>query len=869
MELNRKGYYYSLDALVAIVVIFSVLITVKIIVHPPVYESNLQEDLLQALSSLKMNELNNSYAALLLSENKANPNNTVLEQITELYAKELPEARILASSIFEQLNSSENIGIWFNNELIASTNSSAIENASQILVANQMMSGLEKGGSIKGFSARAFLQKAQQVKYFYFGGYVGDGNVSINVNYDGEIKDLALEIAVNTDFDIYINDLYSGHYEKSPSELTPAKYSIGSYITRLTSGSNTIKIVGPQLYIAGGFIKLIFDSATADLTQNTVYLPGIKGVINYYDGISIPYNLTSMEIFIHYFSNRSTFMTFGNTTLFNETRDTEQTKLIDDSSLRAMFNYNTLEGKTLPIRIGLSEFLGGSGNADVILITDFSGSMKKAVGNWDQGNLGATCNDVYTDPFTRRTNLAKCVDKEFVDIILNNSGNSVWPVFIFSNSISSFSGNASNPAEVKAYINNYQNGKDQTCLGCAVNAAYTLLSSIGKPENKKYVILMTDGVPTHCALDSCFGNSSSYGTQYCAGLCDTTGSCSSSLDTNITSSCESCTVNSNPVNNLLYAVNRTIRDFKAIFHTVGFGPLDDCNLSKNTLQMIATNSGGMFNSSNSTQALRAIYRNFAEDILRISYNYQISNVSPNFVATTLYPDSYVKFITKQIPSPYGLIVSSESANFDESSKGSFFIPADSSILDASAISYSSSRWTNLVSINNFIFYNISEYGTNYNVLGDPYVIRIPNDKVLNGTNNVSLNTISQFNVSGGSSSDKVIYKIIKPISSYSPILPSAQGCIWTISDETNENTTMRVPQNYTGLSTCSFSPGNVYYNNNDAIDTAVHSLLRMLDFNNNEKVDSLIAQDDLQISASEVSGIPYAYASEVQVRTWR
>ena len=57
-------------------------------------------------------------------------------------------------------------------------------------------------------------------------------------------------------------------------------------------------------------------------------------------------------------------------------------------------------------------------------------------------------------------------------------------------------------------------------------------------------------------------------------------------------------------------------------------------------------------------------------------------------------------------------------------------------------------------------------------------------------------------------------------------------------------------------------------NDNDALQTSTYKLLELLDFDNNGKLNVEFTEQDLQISSSEVTGIPYDWSTEVQARTW-
>ena len=108
----------------------------------------------------------------------------------------------------------------------------------------------------------------------------------------------------------------------------------------------------------------------------------------------------------------------------------------------------------------------------------------------------------------------------------------------------------------------------------------------------------------------------------------------------------------------------------------------------------------------------------------------------------------------------------------------------------------------------------------------------------------------------------------KNLSSFSPIVFSANGCIWTIQFEDNTNSTFKIPSNYNGTDICYYTSSKKSYNTNDAFQVAAYNLLKQLDVDTNNKIDVELNSQSLQISQSEVSGIPYRWSTEVQVRTW-
>jgi len=872
---SKKAYYYSIDALIAVTIILAVLFVLKPINKAKPAEMILQQDTAEVLSSLKINETDNDYVKQLIQDKKVSENNTLLEQIAEFYAKGMPEAAMLTKSLLSSLNPSENIGIWFNNELVASINSSPIENAEQIWVARQIVSGIEKpepGKDIKGFSAKAFLKATGQVKYFYFGGYIGDGNITAKVSYNGTISSAIMEIAINKNFSLYVNNYLEGSYDKTTSAYYPQTYSIP--LTHFISGENLIELRGANLNIAGGYIKINFqDSSSEDKKK---YFPGISGLINIYDSFYVPSTLQAMDIFLHYSSPYKIFLNIGNKTVYEGSGDVQET--ITNAQLASMLSYQGLSNKTTPIRLGLYELkeLIRRGNADVVLITDLSGSMDSRM---DSDTIGTArnCDDInlYSNT-TKRLSLAKCLDKMVVDMILNVSGNKL--------ALSAFygeykSGNnkgivtrtdlTSNKTYLNENITSYW-ARGGTCICCAINSAYKILNEQSNSSRQKFVIVMSDGIPTHSCgqqITECQGVRTGFPSNDEAMWWGENGCYGGYDDCNVTD-CECASQNAN------WSSCRIKNDLNSIVYSIGFGPVSSCYMANKTLRNIADCGQGKYYSSQDPNALKSIYELIAEEILALSFIEQTANITTGFNTTILYPDSYI-LLNYQRNLPYGLIITSETQEFgNDISEGTFYIPQDSVPVEAIAVSYSGSKWTDKVFISNVTsqreVFDLSFYGSDYLTLGDPYFIYVPSSYIGKGDNKIKITTAtSPTNVSGGSAKDKVIYTIIKNVSGYSPIKASALGCIWTIEFDDFTNATMKVPLNYTGTETCSYTNTKVSYNENDAINNAVFRLLENLDFDKDNRVDSKFSGQDLIITSNEVSGIPYPIDTEVQVRVWR
>ena len=228
-----------------------------------------------------------------------------------------------------------------------------------------------------------------------------------------------------------------------------------------------------------------------------------------------------------------------------------------------------------------------------------------------------------------------------------------------------------------------------------------------------------------------------------------------------------------------------------------------------------------------------------------------------------------------------MIINSETDEFGASAPvGNFSLPFDANPYEVKVISYSGSKWTSNVEVYNEIagswesIFNLSKYDTDYVKLGDPYVVNLPLSSVVRGNNSVRVFLgLNPSNSSSGSSHYKIIYSVIKNISSFSPISSSANGCIWTIEFEDSTTSTMSIPSDYSGSELCYYNSTISYdhaiFNNNDAIDYAIFILLSTLDLNSNGRVETKFSENDLTINSVEVEGIPFVWETEAQVRVWR
>lgn len=1133
MEIMKRGMFFSIDAVIALVIILLTIALAYPFLNEPRPEVELQSDILETLSAIKIGELDSAYAQSLIADGSiTNPNKSVIEALGELYIIDTAKARILAEEMLQSLTTKENIGLWYGNTLLASRNTSAYEGAEKVETARQIISGIQEGGSVTGFSARAFLQSKRQTKYVYIGGYVGEGNITIPVAFNGTAVSATLEAAVSDNFDLFVNNQFEGTLIKSPSLTQPSEYTIP--IEFLINGTNQIELRKKNLSIAGGFVKLVYESALEYEQPERYYFPGVKGVINLYDGFYVPGSLQRLSLSLHYDSPYKAFLTIGNITVVNQSTAGPIYLTMTDSQLQTLLSYNQLSNTSIPLRLGLENIsLVGEGiqDIDVVLITDVSGSMDWRLNSDSTGTARNCDSPSLTDPSTKRISLAKCLDKDFVETILNSTSGSRIALVSFSNNADSYVSFTRNQTLLNTAIDSYS-PSGATCVSCAINRANDLLQAQSNSSRIKFIVTMTDGVTNRRSTDICTdirgigaatnqqpqavgeqgiilkrnattnvwqalgspttdqlndidflndtrafavgengriiqwngvqwttvtspvtsalngidvfnntftlavgasgrvlrGNATGWTTlatisnnptlygvsiynntlifavgtrsssgriyrstnggqtwtethssgsnyrsvkiinqtrafavgdagrimqwsggswsQVTSGLSDdfyavdayntslsfavggengrstaarhSGTSWSSSLNTvgdslhdvrvmnnltyavgeggiiyerntttwgqivtipsvyqgnsttgiSCTADQDSCDETSSfPGLNANYSACRARTNVNATIYSIGFGPIESCDFANQVLQSIAQCGNGTFYASSDASQLQEFYETIAQNIIQISYSEQTANTLGN-ISTQLHPDSYIEFNYTKKQNPYGLLITYEK-QFDNATAIAFTLPPNVTVLDAKILSYSGAQWTAKAVINNYTIYQLANYGNDYTRQGDPFEIHIPVEKI-GVQNNITLLTgLSPTNHTSGSSYNKLVYTVLKNASGYSPIVSLSDGCQWTIDFEDGTNITIGIPTNYTGSSACTYQASAMSYNSNDAAQESVYRLLRSIDLDLDGRVDSTFTPSDIDISLTEVTGIPFTWSTEVQVRIWR
>ncbi len=896
--------YYTMDALLASLLLMSLAV---LVINNPFQDTGVEQksflsnDLLNSLSNLKVGELDHPFIEQeILNGNITDTNLSILDQIGVFWAENKTGK---ASSLFHAATHSilpEKIGVRLSIQG-QEIHTKDYDNKKNVVTGTRFLSGVTEGEPLAGYSSSAFLKRIRNKKtssYAFFGGFVGQGNITFFIDdIPGDVNEtrivgIHLEGDYASNFEFYINSELCEQSPGSPlftpdtASMVVNTWSLEHCKTSINPGRNDFSINFTSgltnSYVAGGLLKI--DYRTDELQQSIsfgedqYYFPGIYGLANLYDSFYIPGTLETMNIALHFESGigTQTYITIGERIItLNTSEGGEQQVHLSNEELLNTYNldYEQLSRNTIPLRFAsynaTTQILTG-GNADVILITDFSRSMMRAVANWNMGNLGAKCDQVFEDPETRRTNMAKCVDNEFVDTVMNFTGNRIWPVFIHQDRIKYYD-NPDDAEAIKGYINSYPNGLGLICMSCAINQAYELLEEYSSDNRSKFIVVMTNGVPTHCGDDGCSGTSTTFGGQQCTGLCTQPGNCPAST---VESQCTDCTNNPGAAQNAIIAAQRAANNLNATIFTIGFGPVDDCDQAGDMLTQIAEIGNGTYQHSSDIEELRMIYQNISMEILeRLEQENQTVIVDQEITGSKLFGDSHINFTYDPIvsgvsPGKISVNVYEPLHNCDETIN----IPRGLEIVDAKVISYSGMHWSDLVVANNVTVFNMSDYYVPYYRLGDPLAIQVPVDIIQEGNNTLFVETgESPENRTGCSPHNSFIYTAMIPaVTSRTDVTEKIEGCTWTVAYEDGTYDEIKVPAGYDGGKACSYRPGNISYDNTDTYDLAVYSLLRQLDLANSSRVFVNINQLDLEIVTTVIGEVPYLWGpSQVKIEVWQ
>jgi len=908
----KKAIFYTMDALLASMLLIGAVMLIYYTYSPEdtsiEQQTFISQDVLTVLSELKISELNNSFInSEIASGNITDVNKTVIDQIGEFWAmNQIPEAQnLLQLLVNDSLPKDRGVRTSMGNNTLLLRNTSGKTNS---VSSNRMIAGIEQGKPITGSSGTASLKKIRNKKtssYSYFGGFVGQGNISININLPSDFNssrmiDALIKLDTPGTFKLYINSIQCGaSYIGNNTRISV--WNISSCNNSLNSGTNVLSMIYTSTlnisYVSGGFVKITYttDTLIENLTRGhyRYYFPDINGFINFYDTLSVQGNIQNWTLNTTFFNPYQTFFTFGNETIFL----TQGNFTANQSELISRYN-QMLPQEPIPLRIAVTNFsnittvLSGL-PADMFLITDVSGSMGDCIPsmyncsylyrtasnptyfpiscvvdntNKCDGDPDNFCNatsffkgKTYVNSCVTKIGIAKSADINFVNGIFNNSLLHHIGLLDFSYHANTLTNLTNNASQLISIINLYA-ADGGTCSCCAINRARDAINS---SANNRYIIFLSDGDPTYYCK-----NLSDYSGSYVWGS-DGTGGSSEFADRNWT-----------------IAAGKEACNHNITVYTIGFGTgMSAAGID--TMKNTSCNSSLYFNATD-TSKLQSIFNNITQQILiAANFSSQTVTVSGNFTNSRLFGSSYID--VDYIPLSENLTQNKislvkETSQFN-GCNASIYIPANIEVQDAYVTSYSGSHWTKQLVVNGITVFNLTKYGSEYLLLGDPFVIQIPSLIIQPGINNTFVLSVgdSPTNSSNCSNNNTLIYTALVDASTEpSDALEKAVGCNWTIESISGSTFNMLIPSSAPGNKTCyytsmyktnaSFYPYAYRYDlyMDDVYDVTVYNLLKQLDYENSGKIFFDLSENDLEIVLSVTGKLAYMWGpSLMNIEVWQ
>lgn len=527
---TAKGFVLSFDAIVAAFLLIIAFAAVLSINRPAMFQVSeykqmhySSDDAMQMLSNSKFSGLNESIRQELLNSTNLTSEDldkSLIDIVALLwsfnqtdYAANLTKT-FFGSFIPEGMQYALIVKESGAERVIYNTSNYSQAHSKKMASSSRIVSGYKENTPVKGYISRASISKISKItsSQVYFGGFIGQGNITVSSllpDNTVNITRLYLELNAGNNFTLSANGFRIKNYTVSGSNNISANtkdtLADADVLSHFVPGSNniTIEFTGGNLsehYIGGGYLSITYMTNETNTLEplDRYEFPAISGLINVYSSFYVPGTLKNLTVHLKFKNNYTTFLKIGSAEVFNSTGSGSVEEItLTDKNLIAL-NYINLSEKTVPIRLGvknISSSIGEAGNADVILITDLSGSMEWQLNSTNNGNSILDCASIYLYNYTTsRISLAKCIDKEFTDTVLNTSGNRVGLVG-FNDDAYSYQNLTSNASLLKSKIDDYPDTPSGgTCICCAINRAYAMLDSISNSTREKYVLVMTDGI---------------------------------------------------------------------------------------------------------------------------------------------------------------------------------------------------------------------------------------------------------------------------------------------------------------------------------------------------------------------------------------
>lgn len=906
----KKGVFFTIDALLASGIIIIAIVLISNFYYSGQQATNVNyasKDIVNVFSAMTVNGVDNEYVKSLIASGLiTNTNNTLIEQIGDFWADDnIGLAENFTKNLTEDIiPKNYGFSVLVDGDEIYSRN---IPVAKSLVSTRKIISGIAKAKPTNGYTARVLLSGIKSKKtsaYTYFGGYEGDGNLTKKLILPNDVLSFNssyIEIDAGGNFNLYINNVFSGSYAKGSSgggNMLADKWNLSSaYLSNFRAGENTINInfTSVNSYIAGGFIKVSYTTSSYNDTQVPGYdkylFPGITGNINLYSSIYVPNTLNNMKVFLNYSSNYTTFLKLGNITIYQGSSNGTRINItLSNSTLSSLLDYSSIIQKTIPLRLGIINATNFGGTADAVLVSDVSGSMDWCskvtsetwegwqsdssrgcyywFGSWLWGSYSFTPNYGYSNYnrtiwYNGTDNLCGCRyntvcqnDARKLDIYINSS-------MQFVNTIFNITGNRAGLVE---FTDNAGIGYRNSCSGSSpttVPFPDSIVRFTNITNNKQGLIKNISnttawwGTCTCCGINKAVGLINSQNNpsrkDYIVVMSDGAANVGCTQQPNSTAIADAVQASWDACNSGISV------------YTIAFG----ADADSASMQRMNCSGGKFFDATDTTQ-LQQAYSAIAGDINRLSFSGQIINVS-SLATSSVYPSSYIEF-NYTIPNEQfnKLPLSFESDRFGNNiSTGTLTIYPNSTASNSKITSYSESYWTDNAVINGNNIYRLSDYGNEYTNLGDPFTVDIPASYINTGDNSITISTgkNSTYNTNG-SSDDKVIYTLLlNGFADYSNVVSESNGCSWILNFEDGSTSTVNVPSTYSGGSSCSYSLKT--YDADDALNNAAFQLFNNLDLDKDGRLDVNIDSSSLNFNTLTVSKVPSLWGPAIiEIRVW-
>ncbi len=542
----KKGFIFTMDAMIALSVMIMIVLTAAFVRFETIlpekrYEklNYMAEDTMNLLEYLEVHEIQDTSTIKDLIESgeleKRDLNKTVLDLIASFWYKgNYSVAENISRDVLQGLTDTVCLNLTIGAETIYSSCDTPTD---KVAVSTRIESGYEPGKPGYGYVAGARLtdiRGKRDSSYVYFGGYVGEGNITRILElppYD-EILEAYMEMNTNSNFTLHINGNYSGFFANGTAgggNMTADKWVVCNdtyhpeYCLNFTEGNNTLEFnfTANDSYIGGGYFKVTYNTRQLtpekDPNKDWYWFPGIKGFLNLYSSFYVPGTINNMTVHLHYYNNLQfgdynvpVYVTIGEEEVYRSDEIGEQDVNLSYDDIWWKFGItpqnfvNKVSNKTVPITLGTGTLEISKGAADAILITDISGSMDAC----DVDSPSGPC-DCHSPPpcNRRRLNVAKEVDKEFVDHILNIYGNRIGLIsYSAKPGIWNSSSLTTDKNQLNEQIDSYTD-EDYTCISCGIDGATNLLArNITDLISKKSTWLYNTSYPASDPPDDLNGN---------------------------------------------------------------------------------------------------------------------------------------------------------------------------------------------------------------------------------------------------------------------------------------------------------------------------------------------------------------------------